>query len=231
MHADLHRASLAALKAFLWRQLGLGLGVGLLIVLAINSAVRARGGAVSLLSLSHLRERAHALALYGAHRASCSCEQDVAAALRSAALRHGVPYRLVLSLARTESSLVHTRISGVGAMGIMQLMPATARELALADPFELEQNVDGGVRYLKQLLTTYRGNFRRTLAAYNAGPGRVPRRGPLALSAETESYVVRILRELPPPAPPASPKPKTTRSPTSATRSAPPPPTRRIQYN
>jgi soluble lytic murein transglycosylase-like protein len=120
----------------------------------------------------------------------------VTAALRAAANRHGVPYRLALSLARTESALVHRRISGTGAMGVMQLMPDTARELGVADPFAVGENVDAGVRYLKQLLAIYRGNVRRALAAYNAGPGRIARRGPLTMPSETRTYVARILARL-----------------------------------
>ena len=184
-------------RAFLFRQLRLGLGLGLLLVLGINYGVRASGGSVHALSLSRLSERAAALKLYAYHRVTCSCDdRDVRPALRDAALRHGVPFRLALSLARTESGLVHTRISGTGAMGVMQLMPGTARELGVGDPFSVHENVDGGVRYLKQLLGKYRGNVRRALAAYNAGPGRVARRGPLTLPSETRTYVTRVMTGL-----------------------------------
>jgi soluble lytic murein transglycosylase-like protein len=147
------------------------------------------------LSLSRLGDRADALKHYALHRVLCRCDDDVQPVLRDAALRHGVPYRLVLSVARTESSLIHTRVSGTGAMGLMQLMPETARGLGVSDPFSVEQNVDGGVRYLKQLLTSYRGNVRRALAAYNAGPGRIARRGALHMPAETRAYVSRVLSE------------------------------------
>jgi soluble lytic murein transglycosylase-like protein len=75
----------------------------------------------------------------------------------------------------------------------MQLMPGTAKELGVNDPFDLAENADGGVRYLRQLLSQYRGNVRRALAAYNAGPGRIPHRGPLTMPDETRSYVARIL--------------------------------------
>lgn len=184
-------------KAFFWRQIRLGLGLGLLTVVAINFGVRECGGRVHLLSISRLGERARALTQYATHWVTCSCEDEhVAIALREAAARHGVPYRLALSVARTESSLRHMAVSGTGAMGVMQLMPETARELGVTDPFDIDQNVDGGVRYLQTLLAKYRGNVRRALAAYNAGPGRIPRRGPLTMPSETRTYVARILSRM-----------------------------------
>jgi soluble lytic murein transglycosylase-like protein len=87
-------------------------------------------------------------------------------------------------------------ISSTGAMGVMQLMPNTARELGVSDPFSIEQNIDGGVRYLKQLLTSYRGNVKRTLAAYNAGPARISKSGALSMPAETQGYVARIISRM-----------------------------------
>ena len=185
------------MKAFIWRQLKLALGLGLLTVLAINFGVRWNGGSVNPLSISRLGDRARALGMLAVHRLSCPFHgDDVAEVLRSAAVRHGLPYRLVLSVAQTESSLQHTVISSTGAMGIMQLMPDTARELGVGDPFSIEQNVDGGVRYLKVLLTSYRGNVRRALAAYNAGPARISHRGPLTMPDETKSYVSRIISKM-----------------------------------
>jgi hypothetical protein len=186
------------IRAFFWRQLRLCLGLGLLFVLSINIGVRWSGGSVNPLSISRLGDRAKALGLFAVHRLKCPFHDDaeVPELLRAAAERHGVPYRLALSVARTESSLQHRVISGTGAMGVMQLMPDTARELGLTDPFSIEQNVDGGVRYLKQLLTSYRGNVRRALAAYNAGPGRIARKGPVTMPSETKTYVSRILSKM-----------------------------------
>lgn len=198
-HSELPSSSiLGAIRAFLWRQLRLGLGLGLLVVLGVNFGVRLCGGSVSPLAISRLGDRARALGSFAAHRISCPFHDDteIPEALRAAALRHGVPYKLALSVARTESSLQHRVISGTGAMGVMQLMPDTARELGVTDPFSIEQNVDGGVRYLKQLLGTYRGNVRRALAAYNAGPARIARRGPVSMPSETKTYVSRILSRM-----------------------------------
>ena len=187
-----------SIRAFLWRQLRLGLGLGLLVILAINLAVSFAGGSVHPLSISRIGDRARALGMFAAHRLKCPFHDDeeITEALRVASARHGVPFRLALSVARTESSLQHRVISGTGAMGVMQLMPDTARELGLSDPFAIDQNIDGGVRYLKQLLTTYRGNVRRALAAYNAGPGRIARSGPLSMPSETKTYVSRIISKM-----------------------------------
>jgi len=182
------------IRAFFWRQLRLGLGLGLLVLLLVNFSVQKAGGSVHLLSPWRLGDRAVALKHYALHRLTCSCDdREVQRVLREAAARHGVPYRLALSVARTESSLLHMRVSGTGAMGLMQLMPNTAKGLGVSDPFDMAQNADGGVRYLKQLLRQYRGNVRRALAAYNAGPGRIPHRGPLTMPNETRSYVARII--------------------------------------
>ena len=171
------------------------LGLGLLI--ALNLAVRAAGGDVHALSLGRVRERALALGLLALHGVRCA-EGDAAPeqALREAARRHHVSPRLVLSVARTESSLIHTRISSTGAMGLMQLMPETAAELGVTDPFDPGQSADAGVRYLAQLLALYGGDTRRAVAAYNAGLGRVPVRGQLRLPAETRVYVGRVLAGL-----------------------------------
>ena len=78
--------------------------------------------------------------------------------------------------AQVESGLRSDAVSPKGAVGVMQLMPATARELGVVDPMRAEQNVDGGVRYLKGLLRRYDGKLELALAAYNAGPGAVDRK-------------------------------------------------------
>jgi hypothetical protein len=196
---DLNPRSLRArAKAWLYRQLRLGIGLGALVVLTINGGVRASGGHVNLLSFERLGEKARALGMSGTHRLTCMfhSDADVEAEIRKAAVRHGVPVKLALSVARAESSFRHLVISHTGAMGVMQLMPGTARDLGVTDPFSIEQNVDGGVRYLKQLLTTYRGNVKRTLAAYNAGPGRISKNGALSMPAETKGYVARIMSRM-----------------------------------
>ena len=167
-------------------------------LVAMNLIVRSLGGDVHALSLGRVGDRAQALALLAVHGIGCpGAPHDPQAAVREAALQHGVPPRLALAVARTESSFVHTRISSTGAMGLMQLMPDTARELGVRDPFDVRDNAQGGVRYLAQLLSLYRGDARKAVAAYNAGMGRVPVRGVSgSLPAETRVYVGRVFSAL-----------------------------------
>ncbi len=106
--------------------------------------------------------------------------------------RHQVDAGLVRSVIKVESNFNPAAVSPKGAMGLMQLMPATARGLSVANPFDPEQNVDGGVRHLKRLLENYGGDLSLSLAAYNAGEGAVARSGGVPHYAETQSYVQRI---------------------------------------
>jgi soluble lytic murein transglycosylase-like protein len=162
----------------------------------MNLTVRALGGDVHALSLGRVGDRAEALVRLAIHGLGCSEAQDAQGAVRQAALQHGVSPRLALAVARTESSFIHTRISSTGAMGLMQLMPETARELGVSDPFDVRDNAQGGVRYLAQLLALYRGDARKAVAAYNAGMGRVSVRGASSVPAETRTYVGRVFSGL-----------------------------------
>jgi Transglycosylase SLT domain len=166
------------------------------IVVGINLLVRRAGGAPELYSVTHTGGRARGLAMLGRHQVACDGEHgDPRALVRAAAERQRISPRLALAVAEVESSLIHTKLSATGAMGLMQLMPGTAAELAVSDPFDPAQNADGGTRYLAQLLRVYRGDVRRALAAYNAGMGRIPVRGPYAPPTETVGYVARVLRK------------------------------------
>ena len=96
------------------------------------------------------------------------------------------------AVVKVESNFNPNAVSRKGAMGLMQLMPATARQLKVKNPFDPEQNVDAGVRHLKQLLENYGGDVKLTLAAYNAGAGAVARSAGVPHFAETQNYVRRI---------------------------------------
>ncbi len=111
-----------------------------------------------------------------------------------AALRAGLPKAIVHSVAKAESAYRSDAVSKKGAIGIMQLMPATAQQLN-ADPRNPEQNVDAGARYLRELLVRYDGNVAKALAAYNAGPGAVDKYNGVPPYAETQTYVDRVLRD------------------------------------
>jgi hypothetical protein len=115
------------------------------------------------------------------------------ALIEGAAARHGVPARLVENVLRTESGGDARATSSAGAMGLMQLMPGTARELGVTDPYDPVQNLDGGVRYLAQLLRRFEGNLEKAVAAYNAGPGAVQKFNGVPPYAETQRYVDKVL--------------------------------------
>jgi soluble lytic murein transglycosylase-like protein len=119
-------------------------------------------------------------------------QEQVDAAIDEAAARHNVDPNLVRSVVKVESNFNPNAVSRKGAMGLMQLMPGTARSLNVTNPFDPEQNVDAGVRHLKQLLENYGGDIRLSLAAYNAGAGAVARSTGIPRYAETQNYVSRI---------------------------------------
>jgi len=109
-----------------------------------------------------------------------------------AAARHNVDPNLVRAVIKVESNFNSNAVSSKGAMGLMQLMPQTARELKVKNPFDPQQNVDAGVRHLKYLLENYNGDVNLTLAAYNAGEGAVKRSAGVPHYSETQNYVKRI---------------------------------------
>jgi soluble lytic murein transglycosylase-like protein len=123
------------------------------------------------------------------HQAS---QEEIDQAITMAAARHNVDPNLVRAVVKVESNFNSNAVSRKGAMGLMQLMPATARSLNVQNPFDAEQNVDAGVRHLKQLLENYGGDVDLTLAAYNAGSGAVARSAGVPRYAETQNYVRRI---------------------------------------
>ncbi|MBS1851629.1 MAG: lytic transglycosylase domain-containing protein [Acidobacteria bacterium] len=125
----------------------------------------------------------------GTGRAS---QSDVEAAIERAASRHNVDANLVRAVIKVESNFNPNAVSRKGAMGLMQLMPQTARQLNVTNPFDPEQNVDAGVRHLKTLMQSFGGDVKLTLAAYNAGAGAVARSAGIPRYTETRNYVRRI---------------------------------------
>lgn len=114
-----------------------------------------------------------------------------AANIAASATAHGLDPRLVEAVAWRESRFVATAVSVRGALGPMQLMPATARALGV-DPLDAAQNIEGGSRYLRQMADRF-GDWSMALAAYNAGPGAVARFGGIPPFAETRAYVAAVL--------------------------------------
>ncbi|MBR1858815.1 MAG: lytic transglycosylase domain-containing protein [Selenomonadaceae bacterium] len=115
--------------------------------------------------------------------------------LEAAAAKYNVDPKLVRAVAIAESDLNQSAISSKGAIGVMQLMPETARSLGV-DPYDVQQNIDGGTRYLKQLLDSFNGDVQKAIAAYNAGSGAVRRYGGIPPYAETQRYVGRVMNLL-----------------------------------
>lgn len=123
---------------------------------------------------------------------------DPKSLITEAAIRNGLEPELLHSVAAIESGYRQQAVSGKGAVGIMQLMPETARELQ-ADPSDPQQNVNAGARYLRQLLLKYMDDpyqLRKALAAYNAGPAAVDRYGGIPPYPETQQYVRKVLQRL-----------------------------------
>lgn len=118
--------------------------------------------------------------------------EEIDSSIIMAAARHNVDPNLVRAVVKVESNFNSNAVSRKGAMGLMQLMPSTARSLNLKNPFDPAQNVDAGVRHLKQLLENYDGDVNLTLAAYNAGAGAVARSAGVPRYAETQNYVRKI---------------------------------------
>src|SRR2546430_9960525 len=119
-------------------------------------------------------------------------EREIEAAIDQAASRHNVDPSLVRAVIKVESNFNPNAVSRKGAMGLMQLMPQTARQLKVTNPFDPQQNVDAGVRHLKMLMENYGGDVSLSLAAYNAGAGGVARSAGLPHFSETRNYVKRV---------------------------------------
>ena len=123
------------------------------------------------------------------------------ASITEHARRERVAADLVRAVIQVESAFNPIAVSSKGAMGLMQLMPATATELGVLNPFDPDQNIRGGVTYLRQLLDRYDGNVELALAAYNAGIGNVTKYGDVPPFKETKNYVKKVTGSTAPPVP------------------------------
>lgn len=121
--------------------------------------------------------------------------QTVERLIAEAASRYGLPRSLVRAVARAESALDPRAVSAKGAQGVMQLMPATARELGVLDPLDPAQNIDAGARLLREHLERFDGRLAEALAAYNAGLGAVAKHKGVPPYAETRRYIRRIVKD------------------------------------
>ena len=106
---------------------------------------------------------------------------------------HRLSPALVKAIIKAESNGERFAVSRKGAQGMMQLMPFTSKRLKVSDPFDPVENIEGGVKYIKELMGTFRGNIVHTVAAYNAGPEAVRKYGGIPPYRETRSYVKKVL--------------------------------------
>lgn len=123
---------------------------------------------------------------------------DEQAYIRSIAERvsveHDIPAELLIAVIKVESSFNSRAVSRAGAKGLMQLMPATAAEMNLVNPYDPRENIRAGAGYLSKLIARYNGDWKLALAAYNAGPANVARYGGIPPYKETRQYVQKVLR-------------------------------------
>lgn len=113
--------------------------------------------------------------------------------IQDASTLYGVNVNLIKAIIRTESNFKHDAVSRMGAQGLMQLMPATARELGVVAPFDPKENIMGGVQYFGKQMEAFNGDIKLSLAAYNAGPTLVRRLGHVPDIRETKNYIKKVL--------------------------------------
>jgi hypothetical protein len=121
---------------------------------------------------------------------------DLLALIDQIASEQGVENSLVHSVIRAESNYNASAVSPKGALGMMQLIPSTARRFGVTNAFDAKDNIQGGVRYLKFLLDYYQNDYPKAIAAYNAGEGAVDKYHGIPPYAETQNYVLRVARNL-----------------------------------
>ena len=163
-----------------------------------NSTVPVSGGAAAASGSAQAQRRTQAAGFSDALRAAAgkyggAKTESLDDIFSRAAQTYGVPENLLKAVARAESGFESDAVSPCGAEGVMQLMPSTARSLGVSDPFDAEQNIMGGAKYLGGLLSSYGGDEKLALAAYNAGSGNVRKYGGVPPFSETQNYVKRVL--------------------------------------
>lgn len=152
-----------------------------------------REALVNIRTMPRLATRSYGSVLFDSRaKVNAAVPSFISSIISDAARVHGVDPRLVAAVVRRESAFNPNAMSRVGAAGLMQLMPATAKYLGCSNAFDARQNVFAGTRYLRTLLDAFHGDLDLALAAYNAGPGAVHRYKGVPPYAETRQYVASI---------------------------------------
>lgn len=146
-------------------------------------------------SLNYLPQRVEALTYLVKHFFIHQNEGSIEHIIKIVSKKQGISEDLIYSIIEVESSFRRFAISPRGAMGYMQLMPATVKHLGIKDPFSAKENIEGGIYYLKRLLVRY-GDIDKALAAYNAGPTKVDRFGAVPPYKETRSYIKKVKQNM-----------------------------------
>jgi hypothetical protein len=120
--------------------------------------------------------------------------QRIDSCVELASQKYDVPSDLIRAIIQAESGFRPHAVSSAGAQGLMQLMPGTAEDLGVENPFDIDQNIDGGVRYFKQMMDEFDGDVKLSLAAYNAGPGAVKRYDGVPPYRETLRYIRKVMK-------------------------------------
>ncbi|MBI2500015.1 MAG: lytic transglycosylase domain-containing protein [Deltaproteobacteria bacterium] len=119
-------------------------------------------------------------------------KEEVYSSVIESSAKYNLPPELILAVIKQESGFKQGATSHCGAAGMMQLMPETAKELGVTNRYDIGQNIDGGCKYLREMLDRFDGNLDKALAAYNAGPGNVEKHGGIPPFEETQNYVASI---------------------------------------